>query len=417
MNCEMFAQMLDNYANLTGTDMQELEAHAEMCESCNAELAFMRSILGTVNSLPPIDPPSDFLEGVNARLDAELAGESVIKRFARRSKPYVYRYGAIAACAVLAVSVCMNADMLLSKMNNDSSGVITEERITDISDDFDAEAVLDRETAKPEPANGTPLPAAEKSEAAEQTNAPLQTPKASPAAVPSDPGTAVKRSTTSVIRNNTAATAVPSNRSAEAKNENLPVTSPAPQPSVTENNSVDSTPAPNADAQPAAEASSGENASVNTDAPEQSPEPTPAAGRIAGRIVGMSEEPAPYSIDERARSMPDEYAALSEPATEEPQDEDFDKLDYSIAYNEMDNVNNDVTSYAPLSSMISVKSKDAARVQELVDVFVSNVYGNYYMTTAVDMKNLLGQFDREGIWYSASIMESGDMVSFRIVII
>lgn len=417
MNCDMFAQMLDNYADLTDADMQELEAHAEICESCNADLVFMRSILGTVNNLPPIDPPSDFLENVNARLDAELAGESVIRRFARKSRPYVYRYGTIAACAVLAVSVGMNADMLLSKMNNDSGGVITEERMTDISDDVDGESLHSWEAVENETPSSTQASSTKTDASVKQTDAPLQTPKSfsSNTAVPSGSGFVSNRSseTSSGKRTNTTtATAVPSNRTSVAENKNLPVTSPAPQPSATENISVNSTPVPNADEQPASEASTGESTSVDTKESEKLPESTPTAGKIAGRIVGREAEPAPYSIDERARSVPEAYASMA--ATDEPEEE-YDAFDYSIAYNEMDNEISDVTSYAPLSSMVSVKSKDAARVQELVDVFVSGVYGNYYMITAVDMRNLLGQFDREGIWYSASIMESGDSVSFRIV--
>ncbi|MDO5396985.1 MAG: hypothetical protein Q4G33_03565 [bacterium] len=420
MNCDMFAQMLDNYADLTDADMRELETHAEMCEGCNADLVFMRSILGTVNSLPPIDPPSDFLENVNARLDAELAGESMIRRFARRSKPYVYRYGAIAACAVLTIGVGMNADMLLSKMNNDSSGVITEERITDIRDDEAHETADDHAAAEPEALNGSAQPAHEKDAAVKTTDAPvLQTPKplSSPAAVPSKSGSAAKRSSeaSSGKQTNTAAESASSNRAEPAGNKDLPVTSPAPQPSATENIRTDSTPVPNTDAQPAAKNSDGEKASVNSEVPETVPEQTPADKKNDEKIIGRAAEPAPYSIDERARSVPDEYVALA--ATEEPSEENFDALDYSIAYSEMDNTNSNVTAYAPLSSMVSIKSKDAARVQELVDVFVSGVYENYYMINTVDMRNLLGQFDREGIWYSANIKESDGSISFRLVII
>ena len=113
--------------------------------------------------------------------------------------------------------------------------------------------------------------------------------------------------------------------------------------------------------------------------------------------------------------MPDDkYAAA--PAAE-PTAEAADEADYSIAYHEMDNFSDNVTAYAPLSSMISVKAKDAERVRELVEVFITGAYGDYYMITSEDMNHLLGQFDREGIWYSANITESGNKVSFRIVTI
>ena len=408
MNCEIFAQMLDNYADLTDEEIQELESHAIICQSCNDDLAFMRSILGTVKSLPPIDPPSDFLESVNIRLDKELARESVIKRFVRRSRPYVYRYGAIAACAVLAVGVSMNADMLLARMNNDNSGIIAEESITDVSDPSDdvvGETEYGYVTAEPEESDSTPLPAVVTNRDVKQTDLPLQTPKPVLSASPSSSDSVSYRS--KEASSNTTTAVVPSDNTSAAENKNLPVTSPAPQP--LEKTKVNSSPVHEADEQPAPKALAEDNANT------KEPEVEPIAGKIAGRIVSRAAEPDPYAIDEVAVSIPYGYSVLT--ATEEPESENYDAQDYSIAYDEMNNQASDVTSYAPLSSMVSIKSKDAARVQELVDVFVSGVYGNYYMITAVDMRNLLGQFDREGIWYSASIMESGDGVSFRLVIV
>lgn len=414
MNCEKFAQMLDNYADLSIAEISELEAHAEMCEACSADLVFMRSILGTVNSLPPIDPPIDFLDSVNARLDAELDRESAIKRFVRRSKPYVYRYGSLAACVAIAAAVGMNAELLISRMNNNGSDVVIEERtvVNDAHDDKTADGegiVTDAYTAEPAPSAAalnevsTPAPTAGNTAKLTPKPASLQT------TAPTYGASVSKRadSTPSVSQNNknTAATSVPSNRSEAPARFDLPKVQSTPQPLETEQNRVISTQEPKAETQPLAV----NTEPVYTDEPKQYN--TPEASASQG-------EAAPSSYLPRVRMIPDndEYAVapVAKPAAE-PTEDTAAEEDYSIAYNEMDNFSDNVTAYAPLSSMLSVKAKDAERVKELVEVFISGAYGEYYMITAEDMNNLLGQFDREGIWYSANIMESGDKISFRIV--
>ena len=414
MNCERFAHMLDNYADLSSAEIAELEAHAEMCESCAADLAFMRSILGTVNSLPPIDPPKDFLESVNARLDAELDSEPAIKRFVRHSKPYVYRYGSLAACVAIAAAVGVNAELLMSRMNNDGSDVVIEEKtiVNDARNDSTADGdvtAADIYTAEPAPRAGAVNEASTPAPNAGNTVKPSQTPASPQTAAPVWGASASKRadSTPSVSQSNknTAAASVPSNRSEAAASVDLPKAQSAPQPSETEQRVVTSTEEPRAEAQPAAV----NTEPVYTDAPKQNNTTEAAASQG---------EAAPSSYVPRGRMIPEnhEYAAApaSLPAAEPTEDTSSDE-DYSIAYHEMDNFSDNVTAYAPLSSMLSVKAKDAVRVKELIEVFISGAYGEYYMITAEDMNHLLGQFDREGIWYSANIMESGDKISFRVV--
>ena len=71
MDCEKFREMLDNYSDLSPQELDTLEAHALVCGECKRELEFMRSIINTVQSLPEIDPPADFLDKINERIDKE----------------------------------------------------------------------------------------------------------------------------------------------------------------------------------------------------------------------------------------------------------------------------------------------------------------------------------------------------------
>ena len=86
MDCEKFREMLDNYSDLSPQELDTLEAHALVCGECKRELEFMRSIINTVQSLPEIDPPADFLDKINERIDKE---ERLPVRICRKAVPYV----------------------------------------------------------------------------------------------------------------------------------------------------------------------------------------------------------------------------------------------------------------------------------------------------------------------------------------
>lgn len=102
-------------------ELDTLEAHALVCGECKRELEFMRSIINTVQSLPEIDPPADFLDKINERIDKE---EKLPVRICRKAVPYVRRYGALAACLAIGIAIGTNGKTLVSKMNNDSDGII-----------------------------------------------------------------------------------------------------------------------------------------------------------------------------------------------------------------------------------------------------------------------------------------------------
>lgn len=404
MNCDKFADMLDNYACLSDEELRELEAHSEECESCASELDFMRSILATAKELPPIEPPSDFLDSLNSRLDAELAKENPVQRFMRRSRPYVSKYGAIAACVALVAVVGTNAGVLITRMNNNGNGVISEQKTA-----FDPAETGERATSAPiaESAAATALPQAEANGAL--GNVP-NTAVPAPTLPTTAPGIAASTKapvSTAPSAGSTSAAAPAAAKAPAAQSRTTPVSQTpsqaASQPSVRETNTQqEAAPAPAAESVPQAEPA----AQQETAAPPAAAAVTPPAAAV--------EQPQ-YEIAQNNINSANEYASVAEYGITEEDYEagiDAELSDYTLA-----NLGTEQAStYASLSSTVSVKAKDADRVRELVDVFVNGVYGNYYMITSQDMDGLLGQFDREGIWYDANITESGDRISFRLVI-
>ena len=121
MNCDDFRLMLDNYANLTDDEKAALSEHAEQCPKCRSELDFLMSVINYLNTLPKIEPPADFLEKVNSRIDAEENKG----RIWRAVKKYSRDYSSIAACLLLAAVIGNNGETLSERVtyNNDGAAV------------------------------------------------------------------------------------------------------------------------------------------------------------------------------------------------------------------------------------------------------------------------------------------------------
>ena len=170
MDCESFGKYLDNYENLTEQEKSDMSEHAAKCEECRAELDFFLSMISTVKSLPKAEPPSDFMDKLNARLDAEdkrVVSASGIVGHLRR---YGMQYAAAAACLALVAVITANRSLLTGQMDNVPDGVIREE--TTVSD---GSAHSGQST--PVPSAATPSPTAADNSAQ---------PSAAPEAKPSD---------------------------------------------------------------------------------------------------------------------------------------------------------------------------------------------------------------------------------------
>lgn len=357
MNCEEFMSLLDRFADLNEVETAQLEEHASICDSCKSELEFMKSIVSTAQSLPPIEPPVDFLKTVNERLDKELAAEPKIVYFMRYAKPYINRYATIAACLAIGIAIGANGDLLISRMNDNGDGVISETTVvsdntaTHVADNSVTEQVTLPITEEVIPSvTEAPVKVSKVDRAVSYVNStPSPVVKVAETAKPVEPSaTMVAPSATAVAEVTAAPEAV--NEAKESVNDGIMTASLTP------------------DAQ---------------DLP---------AGYRGVRIIDEPEAtPEIYAAEESAVDVAAEYSM----ATTAPKSE--------MAY------------AAPLSSTIMVKSADEARAREIIMEFVEATYGNYYMITGDKLYNLTVRLESEGIWYQANITDSGIKVSFKLV--
>lgn len=99
IDCKECQSMIDAYLDgeLTRDARAQFTDHISSCDICKKELAFAEGVKKTLSALPEIEVPSDFTEKLNARLKAEKKKSPIIR--------YTARYGALAACIVLAVVI------------------------------------------------------------------------------------------------------------------------------------------------------------------------------------------------------------------------------------------------------------------------------------------------------------------------
>lgn len=191
MDCEKFKEYLDNYANLTNDEKLEMNEHAAHCEQCREEMDFFLSIIAVSASLPQIEPPVDFMDKLNERIDKEeRSAANIARKLAANVRKNWKQYTAAAACFALIVTVTANRSMFMDVMDNDSgdTGVITE--VTDSGNVSDnqplQDAVIQSDEANiPDIIESAPEIAhnAENTHANTQSGAAVKTPKTQTAAV------------------------------------------------------------------------------------------------------------------------------------------------------------------------------------------------------------------------------------------
>lgn len=124
MDCEEFKKCLDNYESLNEEEKLDMNMHASQCEQCAQELDFMLSVIEAVKSLPDIEPPADFMERLNARIDAEERKKKLSLRVLAGVKRNWKQYSAAAACLALVAVLTANGGFLTDRMNGTDDGVI-----------------------------------------------------------------------------------------------------------------------------------------------------------------------------------------------------------------------------------------------------------------------------------------------------
>lgn len=98
-SCEEIQALIEMYLDdeLTREQKHLFETHISSCNECRDALSFAKSIRQTLTALPELDVPEDFNLKIRERINKEC------KTSKKSFSVYARKYGALAACVVLAV--------------------------------------------------------------------------------------------------------------------------------------------------------------------------------------------------------------------------------------------------------------------------------------------------------------------------
>ena len=156
LTCEKAESMIDAYLDddLTNDQKEEFLSHISSCDNCKSALDFAKNVKDTLSSLPQIEVPDSFLDGIHEKIKAEKKPSKII---------HLRRYVSLAACLILAV-VLSQGPKMAEYLNNDNIGEIIPREISSpvpatISDgDSILTPDIDNESKKSdEELSGTPL--------------------------------------------------------------------------------------------------------------------------------------------------------------------------------------------------------------------------------------------------------------------
>ena len=400
MDCENFGKYLDNYESLTEQEKSDMDEHAAKCEECRAELDFFLSMISTVKSLPKAEPPSDFMDKLNARLDAEdkrvVSASGIIGHFHR----YGMRYAAAAACLALVAVITANRSLLTGQMDTVPDGVIREE--TTVSDGS-AQNGSQNNTAADE---NIGKPAAE-------TN------NAQPSAAPqtNDGGT--------VTANAVSQTSAPAPRRSSAANAPrtdtfVPASAPrtVSEPSETVGETV-SIPVPDENTQTDAPAP------VNEPADNGGEESANAAAYIR-RSVSEENEPSENTTQHKSYSIalasivgnddlrPEEVSESIKPSEIQA---NYSLADEGgIARGKYSKLNKDGIPIESATAIGSIKFRadDEERAMDVINRYTVDEENNIYTTDSANLRLILSRLSSEGIEYTDYTIAGNGEVKFQI---
>ena len=386
MNCEDFGRYLDNYENLTASEKSQMLEHAAMCEKCQAELDFFLSMIATANSLPKIEPPADFMDSLNARLDAEDKRVVSASKIAYHIRRNWKQYTAAAACLALVTVITANHSTLLDRyVENNDDGVISEETIpADSTAAPENEAVAPVAETTPAPAQAE-APATQNQASAAQTAAakPRQTAPqaASAASTPRRQPAASTQTTATVI--------------------STPVTAP-----TAESNAQASE--PSAQAQATITAEPAQTAEITeSKATSSSSKPQEDYGIARGL-----ESTASVTYDLRAEDVKASLDA-SEIKSNYSLAEGGEEIAYGRYYT-LDRNGNPISSASGIGS-IKISSEDAELAMEIIDRYPHDESGNIYTTDSVNLTRILSKLKSEGVSFTDYTLGDTGEVKFKVI--
>lgn len=389
MDCEKFKNYLDEYENLNETDKLEMNKHASECANCRSELDFMLAIMETAKSLPKIEPPADFMEKLNIRIDAEeKKKQNIAMRVLKNMHKNWKQYTVAAACFALVAVVTSNSQMLVNKMEGNNDGVIQEETV-----------VTDNQTGTSSTAS-TPTPQDKTIE--ENKTSVFEEPKVPALNATTAPKTQEKISTnntnTAVAKANTNSVVVPKTNTTRA----VSTISPAIENSTrknTETTSVETknvVPTSETENQPITEVQAASENSVsdesnainNDDVDNVKNEYSLPQGENVGRSA------VAYSVDAES--------------------------DYALAigtYYKIDKDGNPIMEEEkkPIGS-IKISSDDADEAMSVILQYTYDVEGDFYTTSSERLTAMLASLNGQGISYTNYTPAYEGDITFKLVI-
>ena len=382
MNCERFRECLDNYENLTTEEKAEMTLHAAQCEECASELDFMLSIIETTKSLPRIEPPADFMDKLNIRIDME---EKKKRQLAKRILTNVQRnwrqYAAAAACFALVAVLTANGKLLVSRIDNVSDGVIQEETVTTGNS---------AETAPTAPtASESPQINDNKADAAKAADLVSNFEET---AVPSVERASTEKKTGSTSTANTAVSAQSAKPSAQTAKAAESVVSP----SVSDSGVSSQARTESVGAAPAAVQSvQTAQAETNTDY------------GIAAASITSDVEVSAYSAeaDQHAAGKARSYTIA----------EDGSNIALGRYYNAENGDSTNNHDEPKAIGRLKISSADAQKAMDVIQQYSYDQDGDLYTTDAANLTLILSSLNREDVSYTDYTMESDGVIKFKIV--
>ena len=423
MDCESFGKYLDNYENLTEQEKSDMEKHAAKCEECRAELDFFMSMISTAKSLPKIEPPADFMDKLNTRLDAEdkrVVSASKIKGHLRR---YGIQYAAAAACLALVTVITANRSLLTDRMDTVPDGIISEE--TTVSDGSARDGAQDN---IPVPSTATAAPTVSESNAQ-----PSDASKAVPAEGNTEPTenapVTVARQRTGIPRTSTPSVPAAPRQTSNTANEPAPAFDNVSIPAVTETHVSEPSPAEvsiptaeqpdeanGAEAAPISSTPNENNAPVMTrsvpdDYTAEKPDDDEDGYRIALASV-VNGDDAPETYDLRAEEVSESLKAAEIQANYSLAGTDNN----DIARGKYSKLNKDGIPIADATAIGSIKFSydDEERAMAVINRYTVDKEDDIYVTDSVNLNLILSKLRSEGIPYTDYTIAGSGEVKFQI---
>ncbi len=379
MNCNKFKEYLDNYENLTEAEKSEMISHTLECADCKSEFDFFMSVVETVKSLPKIEPPSDFMDKLNARISAEERENNRLSRRILNNVRRNYRqYAAAAACFALVAVIVSNGKLFTDSMNRGDDAV-TDNSVLPITDTTPPPSLPDNIADASAVQNPT-SPTQSKADVPAQrdgnkADASSEKPTSGVQAASSG-GTKVSASSSSVSTESGQRTA-----SYAAGTENLGASAPGEADTSVSDSETQT------DSEPIT--------SQGTDAPSYNSGyegymiDEPMGMRIAQVPEDEENLPSSYDIDDKAAAM---LAKI--PASDVP---------------------NESSDIAVGKLRISSDSEETA--MSVIERYSYNIEDEMYAVNAENFANMLSLLNLENVEYADYTIQSGGIVRFRVDVV